>query len=85
MAELHCGPCDQNHTFTPGEIERLVYALAAEIRAVADSPRPGDPEPVLCLEELVTLSLELDGQREPVDAAVEARRAFDRQYGGRRG
>lgn len=78
MADLWCGPCDQCHQFTGGELERVVYALVLEAEArVVDARELDDEDGSLCLEELLTDS---EGTVR-VDAAVESRRGFARLYG----
>lgn len=78
MAELWCRPCDQNHTFTTGDIERIVYHLTAEAQTrLASDPEQRDlRDETLCLNYLHGESLDQYDRSPEVDEAVEARRNY---------
>jgi hypothetical protein len=87
MPDLWCRPCDQNHTLTTGETERLVYQLIAEsqTRLEAEPERRQLTDESLCLNRLHAESLDDWDSSAQVDEAVEARRVFNLQHGSVKG
>jgi hypothetical protein len=78
---LYCPCCNEVERFTPGEVERLVYALAAaesDARCASNGDRIDagcDPfSEVNCLEIMVGQSSDIEGYAETVNAWVECRR-----------
>lgn len=87
MPDLWCQPCDQNHTLTAGDIERLVYQLTieAQTRLAAEPEQRQLNDETLCLNHLHAESLDDWGSSAQVDEAVEARRTFTLRQGTHHG
>ena len=87
--KLYCNECGALHTFTAGEVERIVYALQAaeaDARCADNGPDRNDSgiDPMVSidclsnvLEQWASHAYELYGEH--VDAWVEARRTAVRE------
>jgi hypothetical protein len=75
---LWCDVHGRNHHYTPGETERIAYTLQA---ALADAESKGqvfDRPTLICLDEAVGWSNDMEGYSEHVEALRERRRATER-------
>lgn len=84
MPEVYCTPCKINHRVTTGEMERIVYTLAAGwadadiADPIEDVRQPGGFPAQVCLEDAGTMSWDSESYAEHVEQAVECRKALAR-------
>jgi hypothetical protein len=68
---LHCRACRGVHTFAVGDVERIVYALAAATESLGDPLAPAEPP---CLLVVARWSDDPAVYAEHVDQGVTCRR-----------
>lgn len=75
--ELNCDPCDTVHKVTPGQAEKIIYALLFEraddqyygVDKATETPR-GSDDYVMCVEEALKLAEWQSERGKEVDLAV---------------
>jgi len=84
---LYCYECHENHTFTNGEVERIVYALQSDFScAVMDNQTPHHDSlrerndktakhPGYCLCDVLASSNEIEEYGEFTNGLVDLRRS----------
>lgn len=75
---LHCWRHKGPHRFTTGEVERIVYAMAAELMTPVDDELAYTEANPPCPQEALDLARSTEGAIEHVEQGVECRRAATR-------
>lgn len=73
VGALYCWPCKDVHVFSPDDVERIVYALGADVvQADGSAPERGEPD---CLGEVLGWARSAELYAEHVEQGIECRKA----------
>jgi hypothetical protein len=79
--DLYCWPHNTVHTFTPGEVEQVVYALTAMVFDADQRDQSGEeysPNLLACPQTALSLAQDSECYLEQVEQGVECRKELAR-------
>ena len=72
---LFCMRCVENHTFSPGEVEKIVYALQGlEADSNIEHHVVDAQNPLVCLTSALGMAEDLECYAEHVEACIKGRK-----------